>query len=93
MPVAANADDWPGWLGEQRDGVWREKGIVESFPVGGPKVVWRKKIGTGYSGPAVADGRVYVADRVAEGSDPTAEQSDNYALRKGGGDRTRVVPA
>ena len=85
LSVSANADDWPGWLGEQRDGVWRETGIVESFPAGGPKLVWRKEIGTGYSGPAVANGRVYVADRVAEGSDPTAEQSDNYALRKGGG--------
>ncbi len=83
--VCAVADDWPGWLGEQRDGVWRETGIVESFPAEGPNVVWRKKIGTGYSGPAVANGRVYVADRMAEGSDPTAEQTDNYALRKGGG--------
>lgn len=85
LSVDATADDWPGWLGQARDGVWREKGIVESFPPGGPDIVWRKKIGTGYSGPAVADGRVYVADRIAEGSDPTAEQTDNYALRKGGG--------
>ncbi len=25
------ADDWPQWLGPQRDGVWRERGIVEEF--------------------------------------------------------------
>jgi outer membrane protein assembly factor BamB len=85
LSVNAKADDWPGWLGEHRDGVWQETGIVASFPAGGPDVVWRKKIGTGYSGPAVANGRVFVADRIAEGSDPTAEQTDNYALRKGGG--------
>ncbi len=60
----AHADDWPQWLGPQRDGVWRETGLVEKFPDGGPKVRWRVPIGGGYAGPAVASGRVYVADRV-----------------------------
>ncbi|MBI2928755.1 MAG: PQQ-like beta-propeller repeat protein [Verrucomicrobia bacterium] len=60
----APADDWPQWLGPQRDGVWRETGIVEKFPDGGPKVRWRVPIGGGYAGPAVAGGRVYVTDRV-----------------------------
>jgi outer membrane protein assembly factor BamB len=57
------ADDWPQWLGPQRDSVWRETVIVSSFPPGGPPVVWRAPIGPGYSGPAVAQGRVYVLDR------------------------------
>src|SRR5262250_3004376 len=57
------ADDWPQWLGPQRDGVWRETGIVEKFPAGGPPVKWRTPIGSGYSGPAVVNGRVYVMDR------------------------------
>src|SRR3954453_18056563 len=57
------ADDWPQWLGPRRDGVWRETGILERFPQGGPKVRWRAKVGAGYSGPAVAEGRVYVMDR------------------------------
>jgi outer membrane protein assembly factor BamB len=61
--AAARADDWPQWLGPQRDGVWREKGLLEKFPAGGPKVLWRTPLGTGYSGPAVANGRVYVMDR------------------------------
>ena len=63
------ADDWPQWLGPQRDGHWRESGIVESFPAGGPPRVWRAGIGAGYSGPAVSGGRVYVMDRqVSEGA-------------------------
>ena len=33
------ADDWPGWLGPQRDGVWREEGILDHFPAGGPEFV------------------------------------------------------
>jgi len=59
----AQADDWPQWLGPQRDGVWRESGIVRRFPDGGPKVRWRMPVGAGYSGPAVAEGRVYLTDR------------------------------
>jgi len=58
------ADDWPQWQGPQRDGVWRETGILRQFPAGGPKVRWRTPLRAGYTGPAVADGRVYVMDRV-----------------------------
>ncbi len=60
---ALRADDWPQWLGPQRDAVWRESGIVEKFPESGVKVRWRVPIGGGYAGPAVARGRVYVVDR------------------------------
>ncbi|HEY3857717.1 MAG TPA: PQQ-binding-like beta-propeller repeat protein [Verrucomicrobiae bacterium] len=59
----ATADDWPQWLGPQRDSVWRENGIVTSFPPGGPSVVWRAEVGGGYSGPCVAQGKVFVIDR------------------------------
>jgi outer membrane protein assembly factor BamB len=66
---SARGDDWPQWLGPQRDGVWRETGILDKFPKGGPKVRWRTPIGAGYSGPAVAKDRVYVIDRIlAEGA-------------------------
>jgi outer membrane protein assembly factor BamB len=62
--VTALADDWPQWLGPERDGVWRETGIVEKLPAAGPKVLWRVPVGGGYSGPAVANGKVYITDRV-----------------------------
>jgi len=65
----AGADDWPQWLGPQRDGVWRETGIIEKFPEGGPQIRWRTPISAGYSGAAVAQGKVYITDRVlAEGA-------------------------
>jgi len=60
---ALRADDWPQWLGPQRDSVWRESGILETFPAEGPVVRWRTAIGAGYSGPIVAKGKVYVTDR------------------------------
>jgi outer membrane protein assembly factor BamB len=74
---AARADDWPQWLGPQRDGVWRETGILNKFPADGPPVRWRVPIGGGFAGPAVANGRVYITDRqLAQGksnpSDPFA---------------------
>lgn len=62
----AGADDWPQWMGSRRDGVWRETGILEKFPAGGPKVLWRAKLAGGYAGPAVADGRVYVTDYLTD---------------------------
>jgi hypothetical protein len=63
----ARGDDWPQWLGPQRDGVWRETGLLDKFPKDGPKVLWRVPIDGGYAGPAVAEGRVYVTDYVTDG--------------------------
>jgi outer membrane protein assembly factor BamB len=65
----AMADDWPQWLGPKRDGVWRETGILAKFPEGGPKVRWRTPIGEGYSGPTVANGKVYVTDRIRKAAE------------------------
>lgn len=61
---AACADDWPQWLGPQRDGVWREDGILDKFPERGPKKSWNFPLGQGYAGPAVAHGKVFVTDYV-----------------------------
>ncbi len=66
---AVGADDWPQWLGPQRDAIWRESGILKTFPADGPKVLWRTPVGGGYTGPAVAMGRVFLMDRLlAEGA-------------------------
>jgi outer membrane protein assembly factor BamB len=62
--VPASADDWPQWMGPGRDNVWREAGIVERFPAGGPKILWTAPVAGGYSGPAVAAGRLVVTDYV-----------------------------
>ncbi len=62
----AAADDWPQWRGPDRDGVWHETGIIDAFA--GPQIehVWRAEISSGYSGPTVAEGRVYITDRLLE---------------------------
>jgi len=59
----ALADDWPQWRGPNRDGVWHETGIIKTFPGPALESRWRAPISSGYSGPTVAEGRVYVTDR------------------------------
>lgn len=69
-PAPAAADDWPQWLGPNRDGRWAETGVLDELPKE-LKPLWTAKIGQGYSGPAVARGKVFVMDRVTAA--PTAE--------------------
>lgn len=64
--LSARGDDWPQWRGPTRDGVWRETGLVERFSESQLPVKWRAEVSGGYSGPTVADGRVYVTDRVTD---------------------------
>ncbi len=65
LPLELSADDWPQWGGPQRDLVWRETGIVRKLTTGGllPRV-WSTPLGEGYSGPAVAEGKVFITDLV-----------------------------
>lgn len=76
--LTLRAADWPQWMGPNRDAVWTETGIVKELPKDGPKVLWRTPIHAGYSGPAVADGKVYVTDRVlGKGSTNPADPFDS----------------
>lgn len=58
----ANADDWPAWSGAAGVDQWTEDGVLTEFPKDGLKPTWSVKIGSGYSGPVVSDGCVYVTD-------------------------------
>lgn len=68
---AVVSDDWPQWRGENRDGRWHETGLVDKLPEGQIPLQWSVPIGAGYSGPTVANGKVYVTDRITEGSKET----------------------
>jgi outer membrane protein assembly factor BamB len=54
--------DWPQFRGPNRDSVWSEAGILQTFPAEGLKVRWRVQAGAGFSSPVVAGGRVYLTD-------------------------------
>ena len=61
---SVEAADWSQWRGPDRNGTWTEKGIVKKFTAPQLSIRWRAKISNGYSGPTVADGRVYITDRL-----------------------------
>lgn len=69
LSSVAWADDWPQWMGTQRDGVWREAGVRTELKDGDAEVVWRAPVSWGYAGPAVANGKVYVPDFVVTDGD------------------------
>ena len=56
------ADDWTQWRGNNRDGVWLETGVISSFEKSDLEPLWRQSIGTGYSSPTVAQGKVLLMD-------------------------------
>lgn len=59
-PVAA--EDWPQFRGTNRDGISPEKGLLDKWPEGGPKLLWRcDALGAGYSSAAVVGDRIYTA--------------------------------
>ena len=66
VSAPALADDWPQWRGPGRDGIWHETGLVDKFAGQRLELRWRMPVAGGYSGPTVADGRVYVTDRLVE---------------------------
>ena len=46
-PAVAPAADWPQFLGPARNGISAETGLLEKWPEGGPKEVWRVPGGVG----------------------------------------------
>jgi outer membrane protein assembly factor BamB len=48
------AGEWPQILGPERNGHARDESIVESFPAGGPPILWERETGSGLAGLAVA---------------------------------------
>lgn len=57
MPSAV--EDWPRWRGPRGDGISREV-IADTWPEGGPKVLWSADVGLGYSSPIAHQGKIYL---------------------------------
>jgi outer membrane protein assembly factor BamB len=59
--AVALAADWPQWRGPERSGLSKESGLFKEWPKDGPPLRWQADdLGTGYSSPAIAKGRVYL---------------------------------
>jgi len=62
----SNITDWPQWRGPGRDGIWIENISIDSLKADNIKKIWSAPVGPGYSGPTVADKRVFVMDYIKE---------------------------
>ena len=59
-----SAQDWPQILGPNRNGIYTGPEIVASFPRTGPPSLWKRDVGAGFAGPAVAGDRLILFHRV-----------------------------
>ena len=75
------ADDWSSWLGPTADSVFHETGTVTEIPAGGLKAIWEAPVHMGYSGPSVADGKVFFMDYIRTEGELTNRASWNDELQ------------
>ena len=64
--VFCRAEDWPGFLGPRGNGTSAETRLLDRWPEGGPPVLWKKKVGEGYSAPSVIGDRLVFFHRVGD---------------------------
>lgn len=105
VPAAVHAGEWPQILGPERNGIAAaDERLAERWPDAGPRELWRRDVGPGYAGVAVAAGRAILfhrqADReVVEACDAAtgkplwqADHPTSFRPQVGGGDGPLCVP-
>ena len=79
-PGAASGD-WPQFRGPNRDNISTEKGLLERWPQGGPRLAWKATgLGEGYSSVAVAGDTVFTMGT-------NGRDEHLYALSRDDGDK------
>ncbi len=73
--VSVSAEDWPQWRGADRLALWQETGIVDELP-GALSVKWSTDLRSGYSGPAVANGRIFISDWLEDPNSRTLDGTE-----------------
>lgn len=63
LASAASGNDWPQILGPHRNGVYEGQDLAATWPKEGPPLRWQRKIGAGFSGPAVMAGKLILFHR------------------------------
>ncbi len=101
----AAAGDWPQILGPSRNGIAAaDEKLADRWPDGGPRTLWKRPVGSGYAGVAVAGERVVLFHRVdgnevVEAIEATSGktlwsdgQRTTFQPQVGGGDGPLCVP-
>ena len=62
LPVASQ--DWPQFLGPNRNGSTSVTNLASQWPKEGPPVAWQRKVGQSFAGPIVSGGKLIVFHRI-----------------------------
>ena len=65
-PALGQSSDWAQWGGPQRNFTSETKGLAGSWPATGPKRLWERELGEGYSAIAVDHGTLFTMYRKGE---------------------------
>ncbi len=67
--ITAATGDWPEFHGPRRDSICPETGLLQAWPEGGPRLLWKYEgVGRGMSTLAIAGGKLFTTgDRKGEG--------------------------
>ncbi len=58
-PARSPGVPWTQWGGPHRNFQTEASGLKDTWPTSGPRVMWKRPLGEGYSSPAVENGVVY----------------------------------
>ncbi len=65
--IASTEPGWPQFRGPRRDGISDEKGLLQTWPADGPRLLWSATgAGRGYSSTIIGGGRLYVTGDFGE---------------------------
>src|SRR5215813_14777096 len=62
----AQVSDWSQWGGPHRNFISEAKGLAPSWPATGPRRLWQRELGEGYSAIAVERGTLFTMYRKGE---------------------------
>lgn len=66
VKTGSRSGDWPQWGGPSRDFTSPSTGLASTWPEGGPRRLWSRELGDGYSAIAAEGGRLYTMYRRGE---------------------------
>lgn len=65
--VASTESGWPQFRGPRRDGISAERGLLQSWPDSGPRVLWSvTNVGGGFSSPVISGERLVISGDFGE---------------------------
>lgn len=65
LPASTSPDDWTQWGGANRNFTASSTGLANTWPAGGPRKLWSRALGEGYSAILAEGNRLYTMYRLS----------------------------